>query len=348
MLKNKYTPVSAIWEITLDCNMHCIHCGSSAGNARENELSTKEAINVCKKLNQLGTGLITLIGGEPFLRKDWNRIAKEIKDYGMDVTIISNGFPIDDKLVTQLKKLEPYAVAISLDGALAETHDSIRGFKGSFDKCISSLELLKNADLPTSIITTLHKRNVKELSKIREMILGKGIAWQIQMAGPTGRFPKKLLLSEKEFYSVAMFISSSRNQYSTKELPIMGAHNFGYHSHILGNIMITPTWKGCPAGISTIGITSNGGVKGCLSLPNEFIEDNIRNRSLIDIWNSPNFASYNRNFNKDNLKEECTTCKYGKSCKGGCTTVSSTLSGEPHQNPYCFHLIEQKNEFLIV
>ena len=142
-----------------------------------------------------------------------------------------------------------------------------------------------------------------------------------------------------------MFISSSRNQYSTKELPIMGAHNFGYHSHILGNIMITPTWKGCPAGISTIGITSDGGVKGCLSLPNEFIEDNIRNRSLIDIWNSPNFASYNRNFNKDDLKGECKTCKYGKSCKGGCSTVSSTLSGEPHHNPYCFHLIEQKMNF---
>ena len=345
MFNNKYVPVSVIWEITLKCNMHCIHCGSSAGKARVDELSTKEALDVCKELNQLGTGLVTLIGGEPFLRKDWYRIAQEIRDYNMDVTFISNGFTIDEDIVTKLRKLNPYAVAISLDGAVAETHDSIRGLKGSFDKCLSGLKILKNADLPISIITTLHKRNVKELAKIREMILGKGVAWQIQMAGPTGRFPKKLLLSEEEFYSVAMFISSSRNQYSTKELPIMGAHNFGYHSHILGNIMISPTWRGCSAGISTIGITSDGGIKGCLSLPDEFIEDNIRNRSLTDIWNSPKFASYNRNFKKDDLKGECSNCKYGKSCKGGCSTVSSTLSGELHNNPYCFHLIEQKMNF---
>jgi radical SAM protein with 4Fe4S-binding SPASM domain len=345
MFNKKYVPISAIWEITLDCNMHCMHCGSSAGKARLNELSTEEGLNLCKEFNQLGTGIVTLIGGEPFLRKDWYRLSQEIRDYGIDLTFISNGFTIDENIVSKLRKLEPYAVAISLDGAIAETHDSIRGLKGSFDKCLSSLELLKNADLPTSIITTLHKKNVKDLSKIREMILGKEIAWQIQMAGPTGRFPKKLLLSEEEFYSVAMFISSSRNQYSTKELPIMGAHNFGYHSHILGNIMITPTWKGCPAGISTIGITSEGGVKGCLSLPDEFIEDNIRNKSLTDIWNIPDFAAYNRNFKKDDLKGECSSCKYGKSCKGGCSTVSTTLSGEFHNNPYCIHLIEQKLNF---
>ena len=70
MLKNKYTPVSAIWEITLDCNMHCMHCGSSAGNARLNELSTKEALDVCKVLNQLGTLMaIPVLSNDLFIKK---------------------------------------------------------------------------------------------------------------------------------------------------------------------------------------------------------------------------------------------------------------------------------------
>lgn len=342
MFNKKYNLVSAVWEITLSCNMECMHCGSSAGKARANELTTKEALNICEELKKLGTGLITLLGGEPFLRRDWYEIAKRIRDLGMDLTFISNGLLINDKIVSQLRKIKPYAVAISLDGGLAETHDSIRGVKGSFEKCISSLILLKEAELPTSVITTLHKKNVKELPKIREKLLNAGIAWQIQMAGPTGRFSKKLLLSKEEFYSVAMFISSSRNQYSVKELPIIGAHNFGYHSNLLGNIMITPVWKGCQAGITTLGITSDGGIKGCLSLPIEFIEDNIRNKSLTDIWNVPYFASYNRQFKKDDLKGDCKDCKYGKSCKGGCQTVSTCLTGEMHNNPYCLHLIEQK------
>ena len=345
MFRNKYIPVSVVWEITLRCNMHCMHCGSSAGQERTNELSTKEALDVCKELKQLGTGVVTLIGGEPFLREDWYEISQEIRRLGMDVAIISNGFTIDEDVISNLRKIKPYAVGISLDGGNPETHDSIRGLKGAYDRCIKSIELLKKADLPTSIITTLHKKNVKELSKIRDMILGKGIAWQIQMAGPTGRFPKKLFLSKEEFYSVAMFISSSRNRYSLKELPIMGAHNFGYNSHILGNIMIIPSWKGCPAGISTMGLTSDGGVKGCLSLPESFVEENIRKKSLTDIWNSESFASYNRNFTKDDLKGDCIGCKYGKKCKGGCSTVSTTLTGELHSNPYCFHLIEKEMNF---
>jgi len=202
MFRSKFVPVSAVWEITLACNMKCMHCGSAAGKIRSNELTTEEALVLCEELKKLGTGLVTLIGGEPFLRKDWYKIAQKIKDLGMDLTIISNGLIIDKKIVTQLKKLNPYAVAISLDGATSETHDSIRGVKGSFDKCISCLKLLKEFGLSTSVITTLHKRNVRELTKIRDLLLNRGIAWQIQMAGPTGRFPKKLLLSFlKNFFS---------------------------------------------------------------------------------------------------------------------------------------------------
>jgi len=342
MLRKKYIPVSAVWEITLACNMNCMHCGSSAGKKRTNELTTQESLNLCEDLKKLGTGLVTLMGGEPFLRKDWYIIAKKIKELGMDLTFITNGLAINKEIVNQLKELDPYAVAISLDGAIPETHDSIRGYKGAYNKVIASLELLKKAEISTSIITTLHKKNVKELPKIRDLILNKRIAWQIQMAGPTGRFPKELVLSKEEFYSVSMFISSSRNQYSLKELPIMGAHNFGYHSHVLGPIMISPAWKGCQAGITNIGIQSNGGIKACLSMPDDFIEDNIRDRSLSEIWNDPDFAAFNRKFKKEELKGICKNCKYGKSCKGGCETMSTSLTNEIHSDPYCLYQIEKE------
>jgi len=342
MIRKKYVPISVVWEITLACNMSCMHCGSAAGRVISNELTTQEALDLCNELKELGTELITLMGGEPFLRKDWYIIAKKIKELGMDLTFITNGLIIDKKIISQLEELEPYAVAIILDGALPKTHDSIRGVNGAYNKAIDSLELLKKAGISTSIITTLHKNNVKELPKIRDLILNKGIAWQIQMAGPTGRFPKDLVLSEEEFYSVAMFISSSRNQYSLKELPVMGAHNFGYHSHILGLIMISPIWKGCQAGTTSLGIQSNGGIKACLSMPDDYVEDNIRNKSITDIWNDLNFAAFNRKFTKEDLKDSCKTCKYGRSCKGGCQTMSTSLTEKLHGDPYCLYQIEKE------
>ena len=341
MVKKRYIPIIAVWETTLNCNMKCLHCGSSAGRSREKELTTQEGLDLCRDLKKLGTRRVTLMGGEPLLRKDWYDFAKGIRNLGMNVTIISNGLLIDEKIVSQLVELDPYAVSISIDGGTKETHNSIRRVNTSFDKCIHNLELLREANLPTSVVTTVHKQNFKELPKIRDFLLNKGIAWQIQMAVPVGRFPESFMLSKDEFYSVALFIASCRKKYSIKELPVMGAHNFGYNSKILPNIMILP-WIGCQAGLTAIGIQSDGGIKGCLSLPDEFIEGNVRDQNIIDIWNNPNSFSYNRNFKKEDLRGQCKECKYGKRCKGGCLTVSWSLTGKNHSNPYCLRLIEKE------
>jgi radical SAM protein with 4Fe4S-binding SPASM domain len=341
MFKKRYTPISVVWETTLNCNMRCLHCGSSAGQSRKNELTTQQGLSLCEDLKKLGTRLITLMGGEPFLRKDWRVLAQHIRNLGMNFTIMTNGLIIDEKIVSQLIELDPYTVAISLDGGTAETHNSIRRVDTSFERCIRSLGLLRRANLPATVVTTVHKQNFKELPTIRDFLLKKGIAWQIQMANPVGRFPESLMLSKKEFYSVALFIASMRKKYSTEELPLMGAHNFGYHSKILPNITILP-WIGCQAGLTAIGIQSDGGVKGCLSLPDGFVEGNIREKSIADIWNDSNSFSYNRNFKKEDLNDECKDCKNGRRCRGGCLTVSSSLTGKNHCDPYCLNLIERK------
>jgi len=341
MLKRKLKPISVVWETTLNCNMNCMHCGSSAGLKREKELTTNEGLKLCEDLKELGTRLISLMGGEVFLRKDWNILANHIRELGMNVTLMSNGLLIDEKIVDQLVEIDPYAVTISLDGGTADTHNAVRGAKTSFDKCIESLELLTEANLPTTVITTVHKDNYKELPLLSDFLVNKNIAWQIQMANPVGRFPKSRMLSKEEFYSVALFIASTRGKYTTKELPIMGAHNFGYHSKVLRNIMILP-WIGCQAGLTALGVQSNGGIKGCLSLPDEYVEGNIRSQDIKDIWNDPDSFSYNRNFQKEHLKNDCAKCKHGKSCRGGCLTVSTSLTGMKHCSPYCLNIIEKE------
>jgi MoaA/NifB/PqqE/SkfB family radical SAM enzyme len=175
MFKKKFIPYYIALELTLKCNMRCIHCGSTAGDIRKDELSTDEWISVCKDASSLGCKLVTFLGGEPFLRKDWFDIAQGIKDIGMNLTIITNGLALDDNLVSDLKRINPYAIGISLDGATAETHDSIRQVKGSFEKCTQGLELLKEYNIPASVVTTVHKKNIKELPAISDFILNKGL-----------------------------------------------------------------------------------------------------------------------------------------------------------------------------
>jgi radical SAM protein with 4Fe4S-binding SPASM domain len=340
MLPKKFEPRIGLYELTLKCNMNCIHCGSSAGNKRINELKTQEWNYVTKQLAELNCKEITLLGGEPFLRKDWYEISTEIKDRRIKITYMSNGLLINENIIEKLRKIEPKAVSISIDGSNKKTHDKIRQLSGSFDKCMQVISDLKKAEINTTVVTSVNKINFQELPELKTMLLNKGIVWQLQIAIPLGRFKKELLLSKKEFYAVAIFIASTRKKYSIKELPIIGTHCFGYYSNKLINVMIFP-WTGCQAGVSTIGIQSNGEVKGCLSLPEEFIEGNIRDNLISEIWQKPGFCSYNRDFKKSDLNNDCINCKYGKKCRGGCLGVSIGITGKTNGDTYCLKAIEE-------
>jgi radical SAM protein with 4Fe4S-binding SPASM domain len=102
-------------------------------------------------------------------------------------------------------------------------------------------------------------------------------------------------------------------------------------------------WNGCQAGISSIGITSDGNVVGCLSMGNDrFLEGNIRDRKLRDIWNDPRSFPYNRSHEGMRPGENCKDCRHLSACGGGCGSVSYALTEKFHNNPYCFYAIENE------
>lgn len=77
-------------------------------------------------------------------------------------------------------------------------------------------------------------------------------------------------------------------------------------------------------------------------LLDNFIEVKILEKNIKDIWNGPNSFIYAGKFKIEDLGEKCKVCKFGKTCKGGCTTLSSSLTGKPHNDPLCFYKFEKK------
>jgi radical SAM protein with 4Fe4S-binding SPASM domain len=320
--------------------MRCLHCGSSAGKARLDELTTEESLKLCGDLAKIKCREVTLLGGEPFLRNDWFEIAEEVKRQKMILSIISNGSVINEMVASKISKLDPDVVGISIDGSNAETHDHIRGIKGSYSKALNAIRLLKDKNLPVTIITTVHKLNFRELPEIKNTILKKDVGWQIQMAAPFGRFRKELMLTQIEYYSVGLFVASLRKKYDLNDLPVCVAHDFGYYSSVLTYPKWTD-WDGCQAGITNLGIQSNGNVKGCLALSDKFIEGNVRDTSIVQLWNNPKSFSYNREFKPSSLTGFCHDCLHSTVCRGGCLSVANAVSNK-REDPYCFHRIEQR------
>jgi radical SAM protein with 4Fe4S-binding SPASM domain len=342
-MQNKYTLASVVWEFTLACNLNCLHCGSSAGRMRADELTTSEAERLCHDLKRAGCLGITLMGGEPLLRKDFWQIASLVGNLGMELTVITNGTVYDEETFSKLKLLGPRTVAVSLDASKPELHDQIRDHMGAFAKACDFINRARNNGLPVSVITTVHKMNLKELPALRELLLGRNIAWQIQVAGSEGRrFPKELLLDEEDFYSVGMFIASTRKEYSVKQMPVMGAHDLGFNSMVLNNISLAPEWTGCQAGISVMGIQSNGNIKGCLSMDDSTIEGNVRDTDIHERWNSNSAFPYSRGFTAKVAGDNCASCDHLDTCKGGCNEMSLMKTGRLHNDPYCFYAIEKR------
>jgi MoaA/NifB/PqqE/SkfB family radical SAM enzyme len=86
-----YRPIYAVWEITLKCDLACRHCGSRAGQARPDELTTAECLDLIHQMSELGVKEVTVIGGEAYLREDWTDLIREIRKKGMQATMTTGG-----------------------------------------------------------------------------------------------------------------------------------------------------------------------------------------------------------------------------------------------------------------
>ena len=118
-------PIYAVWEITLACDLACRHCGSRAGKARPDELSTEECLDLVRQMKELGVFEVTLIGGEAYLRRDWLEIIREIRAQGMDCTMQSGGLNLTEERIKDAVDAGLQGLGVSIDG-LREVHDKRR------------------------------------------------------------------------------------------------------------------------------------------------------------------------------------------------------------------------------
>ena len=344
--KYGFFPYVAVWELTLQCNLNCRHCGSRAGKARPDELTLAESLQLCRDLAALKCRRLTLGGGEPTLRRDWPLIAETLVDLGVKVGMITNGLAWSDDLSRTAKTVGLETVAFSVDG-LEETHDYIRRSKGHFVKLMRAIESCQRAGLAVGVVTAINKKNLPELEELRQALARHGVTrWQVQLGTPTGNLADHLemVLEPQTMLSLVPMIAGwCRDSKMPKVYP---GHDVGYfgepEEHLRDPKAPIPYWTGCSAGCHVIGIESNGNIKGCLSLPSAkngvdaFVEGNIRETPLREIWKRKGAFAYNRSFSLDDLGGFCKTCDYAEICRAGCTWMSFSQAGSVRDNPYCY------------
>jgi len=184
VLKKNQLPSYFIFYPTSRCNLMCSHCFyHDSLNKRMNELSLEEIDTFTKTMDPLLSLILT--GGEPYLRHDLDQIARIFYENTRTpiITIPSNGWYLD-KMSEQIRNMMKWCPElilnqlISIDG-LKEDHDAIRmkglnkgrGAKGSFDKALETIKLIKELQkefgrINLGIATTFTSENQHKMKDI--------------------------------------------------------------------------------------------------------------------------------------------------------------------------------------
>jgi len=345
-------PFLAIWEMTQACDLACVHCRASAQPNRDPmELSTEEARQLIDQIAELEVPVFVLTGGDPIKRPDLYVLIAYARERGVRISLTPSATPLLTRdVVFRLKEAGLARMAVSMDGASAETHDAFRGMSGSFARTLDAVRWANEAGLPVQINTTFSRRNIREIGQIVALMEQLKITlWSVFFLVPTGRGKLNDLLSAEEFEQVFVRLHALDK---TASFDIKTTEAQHYRRYLLqqraeerraGNVDLSPdklpdTIGRAPRGLNDgkgfVFISHTGEVFPSGFLP--MTAGNIRLQPLAKIYReSPLFK---RLRDASNLEGKCGACEFNKIC-GGSRARAHALTGNPFgEEPCCSYV----------
>ncbi len=306
-----------LWiNITHRCNLRCMHCFRSAGEAMENELTTAEIFGVVDEATSIGCLEIVISGGEPLLRDDALQILDYVKEKDIkSLKLLTNGTFVSREIAEALKEMEPIYVQVAIDGATEATVDRIRG-DGVFRRAIAGVKHLAEAGLARDLVVsmTLLNTNLGEIEEFIKLALdlgATGVHFPVFQAVGSGKRNRDELGLDTESMHVALkTILTMREKHSPKITVSLTPEIVKYVKGSRRDY--------CGAAISLWSVEPDGRVTPCSGLCDaQFIAGNIRHQGLKEIVSE---SPVSRQFRELRLTDNphCASCELRFMCGGGC------------------------------
>lgn len=142
------------------CNLACTHCfvSCSPTNRTHEPMSLAQVVPHLEEAAALGVREYYFTGGEPFLAPDMEAILELVTGRYGAATVLTNGLLLSPERCARLQRIAAAAtysldLRVSLDGADAATHDSLRG-PGTFARTLAGIRNLAAVGLEPVITAT--------------------------------------------------------------------------------------------------------------------------------------------------------------------------------------------------
>jgi len=267
--------------------------------------------------------IINLTGGEPFLKPELFPLLEYLDGQSQvkEIGIITNGTLLNKETLAKLKGIKKLnEIKLSLEAADEKINDSIRG-KGTFSATLKAIELLrKQKRMEITLMFTILKRNLKEVSKVLSFAQEKkvgGVILERFIPWGRGRKIEKEVLTKEDW---DLFLNSL-SQFL--EIPF-DKNIAGYKAFWIRFKKDSFRLLGAPciAAEDGICIMPNADVFPCRRFNLKI--GNLLKEPLDKIYQGSKVINDLKN--RDKLKGKCKTCSI-KTCKG-CRALAYALTGD--------------------
>ena len=155
-------------DITKQCNLKCLHCYNNSGKAGPDAMDPDTIRSVAKQIARMHPHTVCLCGGEPLLYEGLFELMDILHDGAAQISLVTNGLCVTEEYAAALKEHGLDTVQISLDGAFAWQHDSLRGTAGAFDRAECAVRRLKDAGIRQISVSMLPDRLTLARSDVLE------------------------------------------------------------------------------------------------------------------------------------------------------------------------------------
>lgn len=337
-----HSPMLVFYELTRACDLVCKHCRACAQSRRDPlELDTAQSKLLIDQLSQFpDPPMLILTGGDPLKRPDIYELIEYSVACGIDVSITPSATPlVNRESIQRLKDSGISRMAISIDGADAETHDTHRGVAGSFAHSLDVLRIARELGVQTQINTTLSPTNVDQIETMADRFAELDIAlWSVFFLIPVGRAVHMARLNEDECEAAfARLHAQARKQpylLKTTEAP-------HYRRYVIQNTQKQS--EAAPRGFIPAGVNDGKGVMFVSHIgevfPTGFLPIHcgaFPNQNIVDIYqNSPTFKMLR---DSDRLQGKCGVCEFRNVCGGSRARAFGVTGNFMAEEPDCNYL----------
>ncbi len=277
-LRNLAWPELVAFDVTARCNLRCVHCYNDSG-AGEADMPPPAMLETARQITRLRPLNVCLCGGEPLCCPCLTDIIDVLRPGVGKISMVSNGWFIDAEMAKSLAAHGLDAVQISLDGAFAWQHDSLRGVAGSFNRAVNALLHLREAGID-QVFTSFVPNKLNHGTMPEYALLCKELGVDIVRAMPylpMGRgktIGQGLALNEQEYFVFCRQLRRLRGAF--------GASPLIEWSDPLSHIRLMPERAGRGSRSIDMEIRANGDLAVSNYLP--VVVGNTRSHTLEEYW----------------------------------------------------------------